>query len=221
MTCFLATCSSRAYGCVKYHLRICYTYIFVYSYSIFKWPSRSSLYARSALALTLKQPPILARLLTFIDWQTLHAVLDTSTQARDLFNDLVLRDIILARLVPGYDACRHPAANLDNLVSIDIHHLHLFLISQTFPVHLYPTHALRSLFSLHPNDSKSEPLASLTQAHSRFTLILQSLVHSSPNFSVPLEPTETSKHYGQPGCRGSPPGIRHLLALGVSTMSLL
>ncbi|KAF8071878.1 hypothetical protein FPV67DRAFT_903159 [Lyophyllum atratum] len=153
-----------------------------------KWPSRSSLYARSALALTLKHPPILARLLTFIDWQTLHAVLDTSTQARDLFNDLVLRDIILARLVPGYDACRHPAANLDNLVSIDIHHLHLFLISQTFPVHLYPTHALRSLFSLHPNDSKSEPLASLTQAHSRFTLILQSLVHSSPSFSVPLEP---------------------------------
>ncbi|KAF8150669.1 hypothetical protein B0H34DRAFT_147924 [Crassisporium funariophilum] len=66
------------------------------------------------------------------------------------------------------------------------------VISQRVGLHRYPMHALRSLTSLYPtpeDDEMSSKLIALTQAHSRFVLLLQSLVHSS-NEPMPLEPEE-------------------------------
>ncbi|KAG5638625.1 hypothetical protein H0H81_011344 [Sphagnurus paluster] len=150
----------------------------------------STAYSRSfKLVVALRQPQILARFLTYLDWPSLHALLDTSRVTRALFSRPALLDVILARFVPGYLASRRPAVAPNLPVPIDIHDLQLFLISQSFPVHLYPSHALRSLFSLLPPSDAEEPLVSLTSAHSRFVLLLQSLVHSSHNFTAPPEPS--------------------------------
>ncbi|GLB40360.1 hypothetical protein LshimejAT787_0802310 [Lyophyllum shimeji] len=142
-------------------------------------------HSHTSFTAVLKHPLVLARLLGCLDWPDFHAVLDTSRDARDLFSDNSLRDVILSRFVPGFESCRDPSVNLDQLVPVDIYHLHLFMVSQNFPVHLYPTYALRTLFAL--EGINTEPLASLTQAHSRFTLLLQAMVHASPNFTIPPE----------------------------------
>jgi len=66
------------------------------------------------------------------------------------------------------------------------------VISQRVPLHRYPMHALRTLTSLFPtfeDDELTSKLVALTQAHSRFVLLLQSLVHSS-SLPMPLEPEE-------------------------------
>ena len=66
------------------------------------------------------------------------------------------------------------------------------VISQKIPLHQYPMHALSVLCTTLPSleqDQFSAKLATFTQAHSRFVLLLQSLVHSSPS-PVPLEPFE-------------------------------
>ncbi|KAG5646960.1 hypothetical protein DXG03_001683 [Asterophora parasitica] len=144
---------------------------------------------RCGLLLALTQPIVLSRLLSFLDWSAAHALLDVSSHLRSFFRQSSLRDVILARFVPAYEASRDPTVNPDPLVPISIHQLHIFLISQTFPVHRYPTNALRTLFSFLPLDHESEPLASLTEAHSRFVLLVQSAIHASPTFALPSEPT--------------------------------
>jgi hypothetical protein len=65
------------------------------------------------------------------------------------------------------------------------------VISQRVPLPRYPTHALACLCTPQPSadqEDMSLKLISLVQAHSRFVLLLQSLVHSS--FSFPSEPEE-------------------------------
>ncbi|KAG6812978.1 hypothetical protein H0H92_015097 [Tricholoma furcatifolium] len=71
--------------------------------------------------------------------------------------------------------------------------MHLFMISQHVPVHTYPTHALRFLFSVAPFDLQSERLVALSQAHSLFVLLLQSLVYSSQNLVIPPESSHPSR----------------------------
>jgi len=64
------------------------------------------------------------------------------------------------------------------------------VISQRLPLHRYPTHALRTLTSLYPtfeDDETTRKLIALSQAHSRFVLLLQSLLHSS-SLPIPPEP---------------------------------
>lgn len=61
-------------------------------------------------------------------------------------------------------------------------------MSQTTPLHIYPTHALTVMSSLLPSvtqHSKSQQLVRLTQTHSRFALLLQSLAHSSSKPPLP------------------------------------
>ncbi|KAG6864175.1 hypothetical protein C0991_011878 [Blastosporella zonata] len=171
-------------------------------------PRRSSLYTPSSnrpLTLVLQQPSVLERLISYLDWPALHALLSSSRESRCLFSEPPLRHIIIARFVPGYGACRRPATSQDSRLTIDLHHLHLFrefcvcvfhapskpnrlpVVSQSVPIHAYPTHALRSLFSL-PYIGESEPLVDLSQSHSRFVLLLQSMVYSSNNLVIPPEP---------------------------------
>ncbi|KAG6851123.1 hypothetical protein H0H93_001003 [Arthromyces matolae] len=146
----------------------------------------------ASLRLTLRsvvsKPCVLARLASCLDWSSFHALLCTCKATRRLFDDPALRALILARYVPGFDAFRDYAVKHDSPLTIDLRHLHLFLVSQSVPVHLYPTHALRSVFALVPHIDDSEPLAALAQAHSRFVLLLQSLVYSSQNITIPHEP---------------------------------
>ncbi|KNZ81832.1 hypothetical protein J132_10110 [Termitomyces sp. J132] len=151
---------------------------------------RLSLPSSSAPSLVgLKQPSILRRLVSYLDWPSFHAILSTSRDFRSLFLDPTLRNSILARFVPGFDTFtfRDSAVSQESLLSIDLHQLHLFLISQRVPVQTYPTHALRFMFSLVPYVDKSESLVALTQAHSRFVLLLQSLVYTSQNLVFPSE----------------------------------
>ncbi|RDB25937.1 hypothetical protein Hypma_006652 [Hypsizygus marmoreus] len=138
-------------------------------------------------AVDFAHPPVLARLLVHLDWTTLHAFLDSSADARNLFHDVALRDLILARFIPGFKTCIPNRHLVDRHPQISIYDLHLFLISQNFPLHLYPSHALRFFSSFFPNDAESQQLALLTEAHSRVVLLLQSLVHSSLNPSCPPE----------------------------------
>ena len=81
------------------------------------------------------------------------------------------------------------------------------VISQRVLLHQYPVHALEYISALLPSSEQEEmtqKLISLTQAHSRFVLLLQSIVHSS---STPIspEPEEFGMRFGT-----SPTGLREL-----------
>lgn len=84
----------------------------------------TSLSTTMALVRLLGHPPILARLLPHLDWPAVHAVLNSSSTARYLFDEPILRTLILARFVPGI-----PRTSLISSVPVDIEHLHLFRAS--------------------------------------------------------------------------------------------
>jgi hypothetical protein len=70
------------------------------------------------------------------------------------------------------------------------------VISQKLSLHHYPTHALRTLSSLLPgleDDELTARLAALALAHSRFVLLLQSLVHRSSAPILPEHPDTVPK----------------------------
>ncbi|PPQ90809.1 hypothetical protein CVT25_012129 [Psilocybe cyanescens] len=147
----------------------------------------------SSLVALLKIPPILAVVLAHLDWIDAYPIFATCKSFRDIFQDPALRDVVLSRFVPGYiHSMRIRDLNHYQDVQVSVHDLDLLLISQKIPPHRYPTHALRALTSLFPtfeDDETTSKLIALTQAHSRFVLLLQSLVHSSSQ-PLPLEPEE-------------------------------
>jgi hypothetical protein len=64
------------------------------------------------------------------------------------------------------------------------------VISNHFPLHRYPTHAFKVLTALYPTLEENyitTKLICLSQAHTRFVLLLQALVHSS---SSPIPPEQ-------------------------------
>ncbi|KDR79002.1 hypothetical protein GALMADRAFT_94242 [Galerina marginata CBS 339.88] len=147
----------------------------------------------SSLLNALQLPSILAALLVHLDWPDVYPLFTTCRSTRDLFRSIPLRDVVLARYVPGY---AHALRARDMIhyhdVPVSLHDLDLLLISQRAPLHRYPTHALCTLSSLFPtfeDDETTAKLVALAQAHSRFVLLLQSLVHSS-SMPFPLEPEE-------------------------------
>ncbi|CAA7267073.1 unnamed protein product [Cyclocybe aegerita] len=150
----------------------------------------------SWLVTALQSPTVLASLLSFLSWADLHPLLCTCRSFRDtLFRDTALRDVVLARFVPGYARClRYRDPNRYQDVPVSVHDLDLLLISQRTDqqLHRYPTHALRTLTALFPtfeDDQTSARLVALTQAHSRFVLLLQALAHSSAE-PLEVEPEE-------------------------------
>ncbi|KAG6900614.1 hypothetical protein C0993_007837 [Termitomyces sp. T159_Od127] len=122
--------------------------------------------ARSLVGI-LEQPSVLRRLVSYLDWPSFHAILSTSCDSRKLFLDPAFRHSVLARFVPGYDTFQDSGVSKleGNLLSVDLYQLHLFF----------------------PYIDKSEHLIALTQAHSRFVLLLQSLVYTSQNPVFPPE----------------------------------
>ncbi|KAG1744121.1 uncharacterized protein EDB91DRAFT_1124549 [Suillus paluster] len=141
-----------------------------------------------AAVYTLKQPNVLERLLQFIPWADFYALLSTCSDMRRLWDTRDLRDVILSHFVPGYGYALM-YRDLSNYQDMDIslQDLDLLHVSQRVPLHQYPVHALRSISSLTPSRDYDATTAKLTHklailclTHSRFVLLLQSLVHSSP-----------------------------------------
>ncbi|KAF8899927.1 hypothetical protein CPB84DRAFT_1779731 [Gymnopilus junonius] len=148
----------------------------------------------SSFLAALHIPPILAAFLAHLDWLDVYPLFCSCKAFRDIFlSSTPLRDVVLARFVPGYaHSLRIRDFNHYQDVHVSLHHLDLLLMSQRVPLHQYPTHALRLLTSLYPtfeDDEMTAKLVAYTQAHSRFVLLLQSLVHSS-SAPFPLEPEE-------------------------------
>ncbi|KAF8959514.1 hypothetical protein BDZ97DRAFT_1906175 [Flammula alnicola] len=145
------------------------------------------------LLTALQIPPTLAAVLSHLDWVDVYPLFTTCKALHDLFANLALKDVVLARYVPGYaQALRIRDMNHYHDVQVSIRDLDLLLISQRLPLHRYPMHALRTLTSLYPtfeDDEHTSKLVALARAHSRFVLLLQSLVHSSSE-PMPLEPEE-------------------------------
>lgn len=126
---------------------------------------------------------ILSCLLPYVEWDDFHSFINCCKDGRSLFDDLHLRDVILSRYVPWY---RHAVSLRDAQngyrdVAVSLKDVDLLLTSQRIPLHQYPIHARRIITSPRPTegaDAVSSWLRSMTEAHSRFVLLLQAYVHS-------------------------------------------
>lgn len=162
---------------------------------------------------SLKQPHILARLLQFIQWTDFYILLSTCADMRHLWDTRDFRDAILSHFVPGYSyALRYCDFSKYQDLDISLQDLDLLLISQRIPPHQYPVHALRSISSLPPSRDYDAITAKLTHklailclTHSRFVLLLQSLVHSSP---LPL-PIDDDSQFQPPRFPSVSPTLPH------------
>ncbi|EIW83944.1 hypothetical protein CONPUDRAFT_163202 [Coniophora puteana RWD-64-598 SS2] len=170
----------------------------------------------------LKHPRILSLLLSYLSWPEFYALICTTTKLRGLWDYPELRDVIMCAFVPGFQFALHQR-DLSRFRDVDItlQDLDLLLISQRVPLHRYPMHALHALSSSPESSADttvtrriSDKLAVLANTHSRFVLLLQSLVHSS-SLPTPAEPpafTPRSQSVSQSTGTGSslPHGLREL-----------
>ncbi|KAJ7030364.1 hypothetical protein C8F04DRAFT_961635 [Mycena alexandri] len=155
----------------------------------------TSMTPEPALLTAVKHPKIFVSLLAQSSWRACWALLNTCRDCRDFFSWPELKDVILSRFVPGYSKCVRISdpLRLQN-VPVTLADLNLLVISQGVIIHRYPMHALTCLSGLLPDADQVEQqrtlkLVTLTQAHSRFVLLLQALAHSS-NSPPPPEPEE-------------------------------
>ncbi|KAJ7928915.1 hypothetical protein B0H13DRAFT_1966803 [Mycena leptocephala] len=138
-----------------------------------------------AFLIAVKHPRIFASLLAHLSWRACWALLNTCSGCRDFFSCPELKDVILSRFVPGYSACVRISDPLRlQTVPVALADLNLLMISQTVVLHRYPMHALTCISELLSDAYQAEQertlrLVTLTQAHSRFVLLLQALAHSS------------------------------------------
>ncbi|OCH95347.1 hypothetical protein OBBRIDRAFT_573224 [Obba rivulosa] len=148
---------------------------------------------RRALSKLLEEPRILSHLLGVLPWGDFHSLMSTCREfRRELFHRPECRDAILSHYVPGYRMAQLAGDQRHcREVAVDMHDLALLLISQYAPLHRFPMHSMRLLKAdaYLPDFDRIEDatarLVALTQAHSRFVLMLQSLVYSaapSPTF---------------------------------------
>ncbi|KAL0954899.1 hypothetical protein HGRIS_003832 [Hohenbuehelia grisea] len=172
--------------------------------------------SRRSLTFIAQCPAVLDRLLLFLPWTDFLPLANTCRDYRYLLRDLPRKDIVLSRFVAGYaQAIRERDLQRYRDVKVSIHDLDLLLISQRHSLHHYPLHALACLSSLLPSpdqEERSAKLVALTQAHSRFVLLLQAIVHSS-SLPVAPEPSESPSASLRPSakCLQRPsPTIREL-----------
>ncbi|KAF8440403.1 hypothetical protein L210DRAFT_3760580 [Boletus edulis BED1] len=183
--------------------------------------------------LALQQPPLLARLLHFTNWEDLFALFTTCSGIRHLWRSRDIRDVILSHCLPFYrTALRQRDLSALQYIDVTLHDLHLLcssilvlpsrtltifrpVLSQHVPLHQYPMHALASLSQSLAHSAANDitaatmtsRLATLASTHSRFVLSLQSLVHSS-SLPLPIDfdlPRQSSPQ--PPSARGSPPRV--------------
>ncbi|KAI0326924.1 hypothetical protein GY45DRAFT_48526 [Cubamyces sp. BRFM 1775] len=168
-------------------------------YSPIRMPRPSSRSPR-LFSRALRQPGVLARLLSFIPWHDFHALTSTCRDIRQCFTrNAECRRVILSHFVPGYSyALGLSDTEQKPTIDVDFHQLALLMLSQYVPLHAYPMHAMAVLGALSRGSGDlqlhkaSHRLASLTIAHSRFVLLLQSLVHSASS-----SPSSDSEEYDE------------------------
>ncbi|KAG6374391.1 hypothetical protein JVT61DRAFT_4428 [Boletus reticuloceps] len=184
--------------------------------------------------LALQQPRLLAWLLHFTNCEDLFALFATCSDIRHLWRSRDIRDVILSRCLPFYHtALRQRDLSALQHIDVTLYDLHLLcssllalpsctltifraVLSQHVPLHQYPMHALASLSHSLPHSAANDTtaatmtsrLATLASTHSRFVLLLQSLVHSSPlplpiDFDLPRQ----SSPLQPPSAPGSPPRV--------------
>ncbi|OSX57788.1 hypothetical protein POSPLADRAFT_1185777 [Postia placenta MAD-698-R-SB12] len=164
--------------------------------------SRATFASRRALTHVLKTPRTLENLLVFVPWADFHALVSTCGNfRRELMARPDCRDAILAQFVPGY---RHARAVADiyhyRQVAVDFHDVALLVLSQFVPLHKYPLHTL-SLCTDSPHTDPSAladraaRLATLSQAHSRFVLLLQAL---APRLRFTAGPSSSESSLASP-----------------------
>ncbi|KAF9801648.1 hypothetical protein IEO21_10073 [Rhodonia placenta] len=164
--------------------------------------SRATFASRRALTHILKTPRTLENLLDFVPWPDFHALVSTCGDfRRGLMARPDCRDAILAQFVPGY---RHARAVADiyhyREVAVDFHDVALLVLSQFVPLHKYPLHTL-SLCTDSPHTDPSAladraaRLATLSQAHSRFVLLLQAL---APRLRFTAGPSSSESSLASP-----------------------
>ncbi|OBZ72481.1 hypothetical protein A0H81_07642 [Grifola frondosa] len=169
--------------------------------------------SRRALGHMLKQPGVLSHLLDVVPWRDFYALTAT---CREFRHQTMLvqgcRNVVLAHLVPGYQVALNAADEQQHSdIFINLHDLTLLQLSQYFQLHMYPMHALSVLNT--PAHSPEEAhllnvtskFVDLTSAHSRFVLLLQSLVHSaSPTPSSSSSELEDHAESLAPSCYKPP-----------------
>ncbi|KAI0775166.1 hypothetical protein BD413DRAFT_611504 [Trametes elegans] len=174
------------------------------------------------LSRALRQSGVLASLLPHTSWPDFHALTSSCRDFRYyLTRTAECRDVVFSHFVPGYNYARN-ASDVEQKsdIAVDFHHLALLMLSQYVPLHAYPMHSM-AVLSAHtraaddPNlHQTSSRLASLTLAHSRFVLLLQSLVHSGST-SPGSDSDEYEDVLGSPLRVGSRPpqqqGVRELV----------
>ncbi|KZO91585.1 hypothetical protein CALVIDRAFT_568148 [Calocera viscosa TUFC12733] len=118
------------------------------------------------------------------------ALMQTCRKAREaLCNDGEAREIIFERTIPGYRRRISEFTRVEE-VSVTMADYELLGDALAMPLHRYPTHALHVLSIPHPMTPSREAqhatlyLEALTQAHSRFVLLLRG---RGPRWSLQLE----------------------------------
>ncbi|KAJ7903417.1 hypothetical protein B0H14DRAFT_2427223 [Mycena olivaceomarginata] len=158
-------------------------------------PPTTATRASSALLTVMRHRRVFASVLLQLSWRACWALLSTCRDFRDFFSYSELKDVMLSRFVPGYSACLAVSdpLRLQN-VTVTFTDLNLLMISQAVILHRYPMHALTCISRLADIDpvewERTLRLVTLTQAHSRFVLLLQALAHSS-NLPPPPEKEES------------------------------
>ncbi|CCM00114.1 uncharacterized protein FIBRA_02141 [Fibroporia radiculosa] len=174
--------------------------------------------SRRALGRLLKQHGVLANLLDHLTWGDFHALASSCKDFRHgMIDSSDCRDVILARYVPGYSDAIHDGDRQE--VTVNFHDLTLLVMSQFVSLHKYPMHALSVLNNLAAQSSNQFELyeatakyIALTQAHSRFVLLLQSLVHSAPMAHYIDDPEDSFGSLASPDTRAPPSqGVRELV----------
>ncbi|KAH9940961.1 hypothetical protein B0H21DRAFT_697335 [Amylocystis lapponica] len=145
-----------------------------------------SLTSRRALSRVLRSPGALSHLLYQLSWQDFRALTSTCRDFRDrILQHPQCRNTIFSHYVPGYRfALQIGDPRQHQEVGVNFHVFTLFVISQFVPLRKYPMHSLSVLNALADTTGSSSShesthrLIALTQAHSRFVLLLQSMVYS-------------------------------------------
>ncbi|KAG6334412.1 hypothetical protein ID866_4681 [Astraeus odoratus] len=165
-------------------------------------------------------PRILSRIVQATPWADFKSFLGTCSQIRHTWTVRELKDVILSYYVAGYrQALRHRDLALFQDVDVTIQDLDLLLLSQRVPLHQYPMHALGVLSKPcgpakdNPAAAITDKLAALAITHSRFVLLLQSIVHSSPlPLPIDYDPVKHQSRLPSPNASSAlpPHGLREL-----------
>ncbi|KAI0671790.1 hypothetical protein C8Q78DRAFT_1030874 [Trametes maxima] len=151
------------------------------------------------LSYALTQPGVLGRLLGAVSWPDFHALASTCRSLRQcLTSNPECQAVVLSQFVPGYSyASALGDSEQKSDIQVDFHQLTLLILSQYVPLHAYPMHTMSVLdaFARASQDPRlhktSSRLASFCLAHSRFVLLIQSLVHNaSPSPASDSEDSE-------------------------------